>query len=580
MNKILLFLLIVLPFRIINSQVTFTDVAQQMGINYTNYGGQGGGLSFCDFNKDGFDDLSMCSTSNIPVGVFKNTGTAFQTFSIPPANNLLKSNCIVWADYDNDGYEDLLITSWGGVSRLYHNNSNASFTEVTQIAGLSLDSAYATGAYWADYDNDGYLDLYLNIYRVLGSPTKPNILYHNNKNGTFTNVTATAGVGALSTFPFVSTFIDYNNDGWPDIYVISDREHACIMYKNNGNGTFTDVSAQTGTNIVGSNMGVALGDYNNDGYLDIYVCNGEQGNFMLKNNGNGTFTNVTQQLGLGVYRICWGCNFFDYDNDGYQDLFVCPSNGAPDHPCFLFRNNGNGTFTRKTGIGLDAQHYSYGSAIGDFNNDGYPDIAVLNYYDNMNLYKNSGGTNKWLKIKLQGNVSNRDAIGSIVEVWRNGSKFIQSLVCGQSYLSQNSNTLIFGLGTSNQADSVIVRWPSGWRTRNDNITANQTITILENAPIGIINNHNIIPSSYKLMQNYPNPFNPATKIQYALPKAGYVRLEVFDILGSKVATLVNGLMQAGTYDAEFDASKFSSGVYMYRLTAGNYSATNKMILVK
>lgn len=583
MKKLLLFF--ILPgflFQNVHSQ-TFTDVASSCGINFQNGGIYGGGVNFCDFNKDGFDDLMMASTTLNPPGIFKNlNGSTYTSVTLPGLTNIAFSDCITLADYDNDGNEDALVTSFGGVTRLYHNNGDGTFTDVTSASGLSTTPKFATGACWGDYDNDGWLDLYICVYRgyMNSSDSIPDMLYHNEHNGTFTNRTVSAGLINYYTMPFVASFIDYNNDGWPDLYVASDHLRGNKLYKNNGNGTFTDVSASSQTNLQGESMGIAIGDYDNNGYLDMYISNGESGNFMLKNNGNGTFSEVAATLGIGVYKISWGNSFLDYNNDGFLDLYVAVSNGAPDCKNMLFKNNGNGTFTRIQGIGMDQQCISYGMAIGDMNNDGYPDIAVSNYGEPMNLYKNSGGTNKWLKVNLRGNVSNRDGIGSIIEVYRGTNKYIRPVTDGNGYLSQNSQTQMLGLGSYSTVDSLIIKWPSGWRTRMDNVAANQTISIDENNPIGIHKNGNEIPSSFDLKQNYPNPFNPSTKIEYSIPKQETVKIEVYDVIGNKLRDIVSETKPAGMYVVEFNANNLSSGIYFYKMTAGEFVKVNKMILVK
>ena len=355
------------------------------------------------------------------------------------------------------------------------------------------------------------------------------------------------------------------------------------MLRNNGNGTFTDVSAQTNTDLELDAMGLAIGDYDNNGYFDIYISNGQEGNVFLKNNGNGTFSDVTGQLGMSVNRICWGNNFFDYDNDGDLDLFICVSGGTPDRKNVLFRNNGNGTFTKITNAGFDDNFQSYGCAIGDYDNNGYIDIATLNEGENVSLWKNSGGSNKWIKIKLQGTYSNREGIGCLISVYRGAAKFIRYVNCGQSYCSQNSLLQTYGVGNVSIIDSIVVNWPSGAVNSVTFINVNQTITIIEPNPIGIGNNQTEIINSYELYQNYPNPFNPATIINYKLPENSFVNLMLYDITGKEIMTLINEFKIRGEYSFKLDektTSGLSAGVYFYKLTAGNYSETKKLVLVK
>ncbi|MGH2574490.1 MAG: ASPIC/UnbV domain-containing protein, partial [Ignavibacteria bacterium] len=224
---------------------------------------------------------------------------------------------------------------------------------------------------------------------------------------------------------------------------------------------------------------------------------------------------------------------------------------------------------------------SYGNAIGDFDNNGFSDIAVLNAHgDSVSLWKNSGGSNKWVKVKLIGTVSNKEAIGSILEVWRGSSKYVRYYGCGASYLSQNSSNIILGLGSSISIDSLFVRWPSGIINVFRNISSNQTVTLVEDGVIGIHNNNNNLPSEYKLFQNYPNPFNPSTVISYQLVVNSFVNLKVYDLLGSEVATLVNEQLKAGSYKVEWNGANYPGGAYFYRLIANDFTETKKMILIK
>jgi hypothetical protein len=199
------------------------------------------------------------------------------------------------------------------------------------------------------------------------------------------------------------------------------------------------------------------------------------------------------------------------------------------------------------------------------------------------LFRSSGGSNKWIKIKLQGTYSSRDGIGTVLEIWRNGSKFKRPVLCGQSYCSQNSLIQTIGVGTVNSIDSIVVYWPSGIRQGVTNVNTNQTITIVETGVIGINNNNSQIPNEFKLHQNYPNPFNPSTIIGYSVPKAGRVTIKLYDILGNEISVLEDNFRHPGNYDISVPlsiASGLSSGVYYYKMTAGDFSETRKMILLK
>ena len=586
MRKIYFLLFFIILYSQSAYSQTFTNVGPQMGLSHMYGGGfNGGGLSFVDFNQDGNDDLFLSSSFGESVIVEKNNLTSFENITSSfNFNHIFESKTTLCADYDNDGDMDIVIIHFIGPIKLYRND-NGSFTNVSNAAGFTNDSLKSTAAIWFDYNKDGYLDLYVGVYSGFGNNDPlDNLLYKNLGNGTFQNVSTNANAGNAGNKVLAMASIDYNNDGWEDVYIASDRRYGNSMLKNNGNGTFTEVSQQTGTYFQMDGMGLSIGDYDNNGYFDIYVSNGEEGNVFLKNNGNGTFTEVAAQLNMSVNRICWGSNFIDYNNDGWLDLFVSVSGGPTNRYSVFYRNNGNGTFTKMTGIGLESGEYSsYGCAMGDYDNNGYNDIAEMNVGDSVSLWKNSGGSNKWIKIKLQGTYSNRNGIGSVIEIWRGGTKFKRPVLCGQSYCSQNTLLQTIGVGSTTVIDSVIVYWPSGIRQPVLNVNSNQQITIIETGVIGISGNNNQVPENYKLFQNYPNPFNPSTIIEYSVPKGGNVKIALYNILGSEIAVLENNYRSAGFYMYRLDeriSSGLSSGIYYYTIFTDEFSDTKKMILIK
>lgn len=318
----------------INAQ-TFTNEAINEGIditynpfNSTTY--FGGGISFVDFNSDGLDDISVSTYLNGDLKFYQNNGTGFtelSTFSIL-TDNTDEVKQISWIDYDNDGDQDAYIISAQGKSILYRNDGSNTFTDVTSSAGLSSFTNYpAYGVAWADINHDSYLDFYIVFWKL--SPTYNNILYKNNGDGTFTDITTSAGVGNMDGISFMPTFIDINNDKYPDLYVVNDKNTGNRLYKNNGDETFTDISVSSGTNLAMGAMGVAVGDYDNNGFLDIYVSNSPTvGNKLLKNNGNETFTDVSISAGVTFNKIGWGVNFVDYDNDGHLDVYAASGMGS------------------------------------------------------------------------------------------------------------------------------------------------------------------------------------------------------------------------------------------------------------
>ena len=571
-------------------QITFSDVTGAMGINHP-FTFIRGSVSFCDFNGDGKDDLSFSSTEGEPMFIYRNDDSQFTdvTYELGLVDSFRTMN-LLWCDYDNDGDKDL----FAGVdcsctySRLYRNDGWGLLEDVTLQAGLTDLPGSCNAACWGDFNNDGWIDLYVTNY----SEFDHNYLYKSNGDGTFTDVTEFAGVADLIgtsgyyRLPFAAVFFDYNNDGRQDIYIANDHFTRNTLFKNNGNGTFEDVSEQSNADLSGFMMGIAVGDYDNNGYLDLYSCNDPFGNYLLKNNGDETFTEVAEDLGVSVNKSCWGTNFFDYDNDMDLDLYVCAAVGPSNGQNEFFKNNGDGTFNRMLGIGLDDDYKSYGMGIGDFNNDGFSDIAVNNQQVLPNLYLNSGGTNNWVKLNLVGVESNRDGIGSWVEVYNNGNMFVRQTHCGISYMSQNSSSLIIGAGEETSIDSIIINWAGSHNIDIlRNVDVNQTITILEGSTVAGFADNNFSPADYVLEQNYPNPFNPSTKIKFNLAAECKVNLTLFDVLGQEVANLISVNLAAGSHEIDFNASKINSGVYFYRINAvavdGTiFTSVKKMILTK
>ena len=589
---VVIVMLVSLP---VYSQVTFENVADEVGISLSRGGGFfGGGVSIYDFDGDGVEDLAFATENSAELLIYKNNGFDFEDYSLQLGiSNTSNVQSILWVDYDNDGDKDLFFTCKNSYNRLYRNDNN-NFTEVTGEAGLSTDVQFSTAAAWADYNNDGFIDLYVGHRNDL----IPNTLYKNNGDGTFTDVTEEANVGdtlgitSLYKFPLAISFIDYNNDNWQDIYIANDKEDGNTLFKNNGDGTFEDVSEQSNTNLYFNAMGIAVGDYDNDGDWDMYVSNSPEGNALLKNNGDGTFTNVANDLNITVNKICWGTNFIDIDNDTDLDLFVVASAGAtsmsdPERQNELFENQGDGTFIKLniSGINTDTS-ISYGTAFGDFNNDGYCDIVVINSDPTYSaLWKNSGASNNWIKLQLEGTVSNRDGIGSTIKFYLGSTSFIRPVKCGSSYLSQNSAIQTIGVGSVSVIDSIIINWPSGQIDVMRNVNVNSFYVVEEGSTVTDINELEITLTSYKLHQNYPNPFNPSTKITFSLAADSKVNLTVFDVLGQEVVSLISGNLAAGSHEIDFNASNINSGVYFYRIDAAgvdgtNFTSVKKMILTK
>ena len=426
-------------------------------------------------------------------------------------------------DYDNDGFEDIYVTGYGG-NTLYHNNGNGTFTDVTKTAGVGAGGWSASAGFF-DYDNDGKLDIFVTRYldwsfktnRYCGEQ-KPgyraychpdnyegatNILYHNNGDGTFTDVSAKAGIANPNGKGLGVSFADYDGDGFTDIFVANDSVQ-CFLYHNNGNGTFSEVGllAGVGYNEDGkafAGMGADFSDFDNDGRPDIVATDLSNERYMLfRNNGDGTFRDVTNASGLGGATLAfsgWSTHLFDFDNDGWKDLFVAQGHvmdtiqlTSPNlkymQPPLLLRNE-SGHFKRVIlGPAFETEWAGRGAAFGDLDNDGDVDIVVSNVGQKATVLRNDGGNHShWLGIQTIGKKSNRDGIGSRVKVV-SASGFTQYFTVNTAvgYLSASDKRLIVGLGADSTAKLVEIRWPSGIVQKLENVKAGQMLKVTEAAP--------------------------------------------------------------------------------------------------
>ena len=281
-------------------------------------GDYGSGAAFADFDGDGNMDLYVVMGKNQPNRLYQYDGTGLytdQAVAMGCADTRWGTSVKV-ADYDNDGDKDIFLANNGGPNRLFMNDGNGAFTDVTVAAGMSY-SGMSHGAAWCDYDNDGFLDLYVSNHERVA-----NQLYHNKGDGTFEDLAVAAGVTDDDKPSYEIAWFDYDNDGDSDLYISEDKMRGNVFYRNNGDGTFTDVSVASGANIVMNGMGIAQGDYNNDGFVDLYITNTDEGHVLLRNNGNGTFTDRAAVLGVTANQIGWGTAFLDYDNDGDLDIYA------------------------------------------------------------------------------------------------------------------------------------------------------------------------------------------------------------------------------------------------------------------
>jgi hypothetical protein len=431
-------------------------------------------------------------------------------------------------DYNNDGFEDLFVTYFGQ-NRLYRNNGNGTFTDVTAKAGLrSMVTRFGSGCTFVDYNRDGWLDLFVSNYADVdlatlpkpslerpncsflgvpvncgpsGLPLPTHLLYRNNGDGTFTDVSKESGVSAMrESYGLTVAAFDADEDGWPDIFVACDTTPSLLLM-NNRDGTFRDEAllrglalSENGQEMAG--MGVGIGDYDCDGHLDVFRTDYmNQATGLYHNLGKGEFEDVTAKAGLIHERrfVSWGIGLLDLDNDGYPDIFLVTGQVYPElepvnpkyprrGPRIVFRNQGNGTFLElddSSEPAIASRHVSRGCAFGDFDNDGDLDILVMNQNEPPSLLRNDAPSqNNWIKIRLHGVKSNRSALGSKITV-RSGSKVqVRELMSQSSYVSSNDPRVHFGLGSAKNVD-IEVRWPLGLVETYRSVAVNQLVTLRE-----------------------------------------------------------------------------------------------------
>jgi len=490
------FILVLLFFSTIESAVSqFVDVLGSQNISVTNNTSlYGSAISFADFNGDGWDDLSIGSTEQPPRFYINNAGNTFSLVNIsaiPSTHDHVKM--ILWADYDNDGDKDLLLSIDDRNLQFYRNDGDLNLVNITSESGLDVELVNNYGAAWADINNDGLLDLYLcryNTYEEV-SYAHENRLFKQLPNGTFQDISLSAGVSDGQKASFQPLLWDYDSDGWQDIFIINDKTgQSNSMYRNLGNETFENTTVETGLNQYFNAMTVSLGDYDNDQDLDIFISNTNE-NYLNRNNGDGTFTNVAESAGVLGTWTCWGGVWLDYDNNGDQDLYVAtgPLNSSL-VPSYFFKNQGNGTFddiTEEMSL-LGDINLNHAVAQADYDHDGREDFLVGTKGNKAKLYRNQSPQallNHWASCSFEGVVSNRDAIGTLFKVYCEDDVYTRYTLCGESYISQSSFNKHVGLGNHSSIDSLYVKWPLGLEEMHYNLPVDSFLHFLEGQTIEV-----------------------------------------------------------------------------------------------
>jgi len=525
--------------------IRFVDVTESAGITFKHVSSpekryivesMSGGVALLDYDRDGFQDIYFVNSLTVDLlksngktksALYRNNGDGTFTDVTAKAGvgDIGWGMGVAVADYNNDGFEDLYVTCVGP-NRLLKNNGNGTFSDVTKTAGVD-DQRWSAGAAFVDYDNDGRVDLFVANYVAFdfknlpefgkgrlcqykgipvqcgprGLPGDGDTLYHNEGDGTFSDVTKKAGVSDPDGYYGMGIICsDFDEDGLVDIFVANDSTPN-FLYKNNADGTFKEIGFPAGVavNENGSeqgSMGVTLGDYDHDGRLDLFVTNFDDDyNVLYHNDGQGSFTDVSHAANVAAVSlpfVGWGTKFFDFDNDGWVDLFVANGHVYPQIPTyrqrnFIHKNNRNGTFTElgmELGPPLAEKRVGRGTAFGDFDNDGDVDIVINNLDGAPTLLRNDGGNaNKSVLIRLAGVKSNRSGIGARVKIVSGDLVQTDEVHSGDSYISQSDLRLHFGLEKRTKIDLIEVRWPSGTVDKITDAKVNSIVSIKEGSGI-------------------------------------------------------------------------------------------------
>ena len=484
MKKYFLFFILITSSLPVYSQLYFNEISSSLDFNHTYYQGvSGAGLSFVDFNSDGLDDITVPTNNEHSLYFFLNDGNKL----IPQNLNIhypYQVKQILWIDFDNDFDKDLYLTSFNGKNKLFKNLGYLEFEDVTISMNLPDSVSKSFGASWADINNDGFLDL-LQSYRTADSLQNNIKLFLSDSANSFTEITNSSKILELNKLPFSISFVDLDNNNFPDFYIANDKLSGNSLYYNNGDLSFSDISVSSYSGVKMDGMSVSITDFNNDLFFDIYSTNLEEGNKFFVNNGDLTFNERSDILGTSFNGQAWGSQFEDFDLDGFEDLYVSGALVGSDVNSSAFYSNIFGKyFEVNNSIGLESDTVSsYGNAIGDIDSNGLPDIAILNMYPYKSfIFKNTySGTNNWLKIKPVGYKSNIDGYGVRVVLFSNDLVLSRYKSSNEGYLSQNSDDLFFGLSDNNIIDSLFVYWPSGLVDKLYNLLVNQTLKINEGA---------------------------------------------------------------------------------------------------
>jgi hypothetical protein len=524
-------------------------------------------IAWADYDMDGDDDIYITNSQSWSR-MLRNDGVLGFTdvTSMPEANQMFGFGAM-WGDQDNDGDPDLYVSNFGNINRLFRNDMGPFF----DVPDPTIqDFQDGTSVQWVDFDKDGLLDIY--VTTINGGMNK---LMKNMGGDMYMDFAMPPMDDMMDSFD--SAWADFDNDGDMDCYLIRQNQPN-DLFRNDGNGMFSPVTPAVLADA-GNGQGACWGDIDNDGDLDLYLCNYGSANRLFANIGGGMFLDVSSPaVALTAYNT--GACFGDYDNDGDLDLYVNSGNGANN----LLRNDGGWIFTDDTNGPLGNTGNCQGTAMADYDLDGDLDIYVANDGSANKLFRNDvNNGNHWLHMDLTGTYSNASAIGARVRIVTGGTSQIREIGGDTGYCGQNSLRVEFGLGAATMVDSVQVNWPNGGYSVTTMVAADQVVGILE--PVTSNIDVSGVPRAFELHGCSPNPFNPVTTLSYSIPQASVVRLDLYDLAGRKLRTLVNEMCDAGTFEAiwngrDDEGRDMPSGVYLAKMRWARGSQTMKMVLAR
>lgn len=486
--------LCVAPMTLASNPLNFTEESIERGVDFyvgLNYQQVGAGIALADFDNDGDLDMALAGSHNGAFGLYENDGLGFFTDRTQGSGfaPMPKASGMAVADYDNDGDLDIHVPGMFVPSRLYRNNGDFTFTNVADIAGVDV-LAPAMASAWGDYDQDGHLDLYATIRTFTdGDPTE-NKLYHNNGDGTFTDVAVQLGVEAPGDPSCLVTFFDYDRDGDDDIYVGTDKgtKDGLMLhnklYKNMGDGTFVNATHEANAKAYIFCMGIAIGDINFDGYFDLYMTNIAQGNVLYMYDGVGAYEDYTLDAGVGSYMVGWGTVFADFDNDTYLDLYVCNML----NPNRLYRgSNAWPLIDEAPTAGVDVANTVFSVAVGDIDGDNDLDMITDNRAAGVKVFINNSSDlsqNNWVRFNVIGDEMNRYAVGTCVDISAAGKAQVREVRSGVNYKAQDEFTLHYGLADATNVDGISIAFANGESRTLINAPVNQTWSLYPPSMLG------------------------------------------------------------------------------------------------